>query len=289
MSGSGDGARGPVTVSHAPTAGPVPAQGGGGPASPTAPGSPPPVGFRQRWLSRRALSLHLLVAVVAPGCVAAGWWQATRALSGNGLSWAYSVEWPAFAVVAVIWWWNLVHEDPADYAARKASRHDAAPVSPAVAAGPAAGVAEEVDPRVARASALLAAACGLEFLTGVVAVAVVPFGRPSGWLPTRGAAVYLAHAVLGGLVALAALGLLVRARHAGRRVRVVAWAGLVLLFVAGGGGLATEAASAMRFFGMAVMFVGSTLATFAYFVPPALAARGRSAGDPDDATTDATT
>jgi integral membrane protein len=42
---------------------------------------------RRRWLSRRALLLHLEVLILAPACVVAGWWQATRALSGNELSW----------------------------------------------------------------------------------------------------------------------------------------------------------------------------------------------------------
>lgn len=75
--------------------------------------------MRQRWFSRRALLLHLTVALVAPGCLVAAWWQATRALSGNGLSWFYSVEWPVFAVLAVVAWWHLIHEDPEAYKARK--------------------------------------------------------------------------------------------------------------------------------------------------------------------------
>ena len=59
-------------------------------------------GVGRRWLSRRALLLHVEVALIAPGCLAAGWWQATRALGGNDLSWVYSVEWPAFAIFAVV-------------------------------------------------------------------------------------------------------------------------------------------------------------------------------------------
>lgn len=75
--------------------------------------------MRRRWLSRRALLLHVEFAPVAAGCLAAGWWQATRALAGNDLSWLYSVEWPAFAVMAAIGWWRLIHEDPEEYKARK--------------------------------------------------------------------------------------------------------------------------------------------------------------------------
>jgi len=56
---------------------------------------------------------------LAAGCLAAGWRQATRALGGHGLSWFYTVEWPAFAVLGVAGWWHLIHEDPEAYRARK--------------------------------------------------------------------------------------------------------------------------------------------------------------------------
>jgi hypothetical protein len=74
---------------------------------------------RKRWFSRRALLLHLEFAVLVCGCLAAGWWQATRALGGNGLSWFYTFEWPAFALVAIAAWWHLIHESPEAYRARK--------------------------------------------------------------------------------------------------------------------------------------------------------------------------
>lgn len=75
--------------------------------------------MRRRWLSRRAVLLHFEFTLVVCGCLTAGWWQATRALAGNGLSWFYSVEWPAFVVLAVVGWWRLIHEDPEVYKARK--------------------------------------------------------------------------------------------------------------------------------------------------------------------------
>lgn len=62
------------------------------------------------WFSRRAILLHLTALVVVPGCLALGWWQLHRALSGNDLSWAYTVEWPFFACYGVYMWWKLVHE-----------------------------------------------------------------------------------------------------------------------------------------------------------------------------------
>jgi hypothetical protein len=67
---------------------------------------------RERWLSRRAVGLHLLLAVVFPMCLLAGWWQVNRALSGNFLSYLYSVEWPIFAILAAVAWWQLIHDAP---------------------------------------------------------------------------------------------------------------------------------------------------------------------------------
>jgi len=66
------------------------------------------------WTSRRAVTTHVVAAVVVPGCLVLAWWQATRALSGNTLSWAYTFEWPVFAGYAVYMWWKLVHDQPAD-------------------------------------------------------------------------------------------------------------------------------------------------------------------------------
>ncbi len=229
--------------------------------------------LRTRWLSRRALSLHLLLAVVAPGCAAAGWWQATRALAGNTLSWAYSVEWPAFAVVAIVTWWNLIHEDPEAYRARRrrapaAGGLDAQRVSPApLAAG---GHPPEVDPVTARLSTALAGLVAFEVLLGIMTLLSVPFSRPGGSLPAKGEAVYLAHAVFGIVVAAAALVLVVRVRRQGRTARVVAWMGLAALALGGAGGLLTEGTEVIRFLGVALMFVAAVLAIFSYMAPAQL-------------------
>jgi hypothetical protein len=56
------------------------------------------------------------VALVVPACVALTWWQVSRALSGNTLSWVYSFEWPIFAAYALYMWWKLLHEEPASEA-----------------------------------------------------------------------------------------------------------------------------------------------------------------------------
>jgi DNA-binding transcriptional regulator of glucitol operon len=66
---------------------------------------------RSRWWTKRAISLHLTLAVTFPGFLALGWWQLHRALGGNSLSWAYTFEWPFFACYAVYMWWQLVHDE----------------------------------------------------------------------------------------------------------------------------------------------------------------------------------
>jgi DNA-binding transcriptional regulator of glucitol operon len=56
--------------------------------------------------------LHVALIVFVPGCVALTWWQASRALSGNTLSWVYTFEWPIFGAYAVYMWWKLLHDEP---------------------------------------------------------------------------------------------------------------------------------------------------------------------------------
>ncbi len=66
---------------------------------------------RERWLSGRALSLHVAVLVFVPGCALAAWWQINRAEGGNQLSYLYSVMWPAFGILGLYFWWMLIHTD----------------------------------------------------------------------------------------------------------------------------------------------------------------------------------
>jgi DNA-binding transcriptional regulator of glucitol operon len=67
--------------------------------------------MRSRWLSKKALALHLVILIWVPGCLVAGWWQVTVALSGNDLGYLYSVEWPVFAIFGIIAWWHALHDD----------------------------------------------------------------------------------------------------------------------------------------------------------------------------------
>lgn len=227
---------------------------------------------RTRWLSPRALVLHLGVVVVALACLGAGWWQATRALAGNQLSWVYSVEWPVFALVAVAGWWQLIHEDPEAYRARKLgppAGEQAVTVETSARQTSTFGPEERasVGDDTARLATMLAVLLGVEFVLGIVVLLSLPFGRPSGWLPARGEAIYLAHAILGLLLSLGAVALVVRIKGAARTDQIVAWMGLIGVALAGVGGLLTEAQSIMRFLGMTLMFVGPAIAILGYLAP----------------------
>jgi hypothetical protein len=108
---------------------------------------------------------------------------------------------------------------------------------------------------------------GAELMLGVASVFYVPVNRPSGWVPSAGKAVYLAHAAFGLLVVLAALVFLARVRRASRTSRLVGWMGFIGVAVAACGGVLTEAQSLVRFLGMVLMFFGPVLAVFAYVAP----------------------
>ncbi|SCL39136.1 hypothetical protein GA0070624_6461 [Micromonospora rhizosphaerae] len=55
------------------------------------------------WIAR-----HVAMVVLVVGFLGLGWWQISRAASGNSLSWAYAVEWPVFAGFVVFVWWREV-------------------------------------------------------------------------------------------------------------------------------------------------------------------------------------
>ncbi len=62
--------------------------------------------------------MHVALAVSLPLFGWAAWWQLHRALAGNGLSWAYTFEWPFFGLYAVVTWGRLVHDVAADRVAK---------------------------------------------------------------------------------------------------------------------------------------------------------------------------
>lgn len=59
----------------------------------------------------RWLLWHLAMVVSFVGMLWLGDWQWHRAMRGNGLSWAYTFEWPLFAVFAVVFWAKTIRDE----------------------------------------------------------------------------------------------------------------------------------------------------------------------------------
>ncbi|MGC1210623.1 MAG: hypothetical protein WA890_05030 [Micromonospora sp.] len=83
------------------------------------------------WIAR-----HVAMVVLVVGFLGLGWWQISRAASGNTLSWAYAVEWPIFAgFVVFVWWRELRHTlrgVPADRTAPTTAGTEPAAATPGV-------------------------------------------------------------------------------------------------------------------------------------------------------------
>ena len=101
-------------------------------------------GVRDRWLSKRAISLHVAVLVLVPACAVAAFWQVNRAQDGNDLSYLYSVMWPVFGVLAIVFWWMLLHTDYETVGLKGVRRQQAASLAP-----PTVGAEAPTDPSAA--------------------------------------------------------------------------------------------------------------------------------------------
>lgn len=64
----------------------------------------------RKYFTWRCIGLHVLVLIVVPTFLLLGRWQYHAARSGNTLSWAYTFEWPLFALYALYVWWRLINE-----------------------------------------------------------------------------------------------------------------------------------------------------------------------------------
>jgi hypothetical protein len=94
-----------------------------GPAAPAGPAGPPQTDTGETaaperpgpvWrflIQPRWLGWHLLMVVSSWGMGWLGDWQLHRALAGNGLSWAYTFEWPLFAGFAVVFWAKTIKDE----------------------------------------------------------------------------------------------------------------------------------------------------------------------------------
>ena len=118
-------------------------------------------------LAPRWIGWHLFAVLAVAGMIWLGDWQFRRAMAGNTLSWAYTFEWPIFAIFGVVFWIKTVRDElhPAPTASQakdvalppgsyqgQAGEHPAAPP----ASGNGAGPADEPDQELAEYNAYLA-------------------------------------------------------------------------------------------------------------------------------------
>ena len=111
--------------------------------------------IRPKWLG-----WHALMVLSVLGMLALGDWQFHRAEAGNSLSWAYTFEWPIFAVFVIVFWAKTIKDEfrpPAqaeglDGVALPAGRGGAA----GLATGEAGAAGDEDDEELAAYNAYLA-------------------------------------------------------------------------------------------------------------------------------------
>ena len=107
---------------------------------------------------------------------------------------------------------------------------------------------------------------GMEFGLGVACLVLLPGSRPDEWLPAQSKGVYVAHALLGGLLGICALAILIAALDGTRFVRLGAHIGFAGLILGAGGGM-LSVSHAWRLTGMGLMLAGALLAFFGYVIP----------------------
>jgi hypothetical protein len=75
---------------------------------------------RSRWrflITPKWLGWHAFAVAAFIGMLWLGDWQFHRAESGNALSWAYTFEWPIFAIFGAVFWAKTIRDElkpPAD-------------------------------------------------------------------------------------------------------------------------------------------------------------------------------
>jgi hypothetical protein len=62
-------------------------------------------------LQPRWLCWHAFAVAATAGMLWLGRWQLHRAESGNELSWAYTIEWPLFAIFGLLFWARSLREE----------------------------------------------------------------------------------------------------------------------------------------------------------------------------------
>ena len=74
-------------------------------------------GVVSKYFTPRCIGLHVTLLIVLPLFAWLTIWQLDRALGGNSLSWAYTIDWPLFGLSAIYLWWHPGTTDPAERAA----------------------------------------------------------------------------------------------------------------------------------------------------------------------------
>lgn len=62
-------------------------------------------------IAPRWIGWHVFVVIACWGMLWLGDWQFHRALAGNGLSWAYTFEWPLFCGFGLVFWARTVRDE----------------------------------------------------------------------------------------------------------------------------------------------------------------------------------
>lgn len=107
------------------------------------------------------------MVILTVACLVLGWWQIGRARGGNGLSFGYAIEWPAFAIFVVFVWYREIRiqragkqDEPVRISEPVLVRaKDTAPVEVAVASTASTvstASTDEADPELAEYNRLLA-------------------------------------------------------------------------------------------------------------------------------------
>ncbi|GAA2140800.1 hypothetical protein [Actinomadura napierensis] len=67
----------------------------------------------RRFLTPGWLGLHAIAVLLCGAFIGFGWWQYDRAQAGNDRSWAYTFEWPIFAIFVIVMWVKMIRDEKA--------------------------------------------------------------------------------------------------------------------------------------------------------------------------------
>ena len=104
--------------------------------------------MKSKYLSRRAIVLHICLLLWVTMCAVAAWWQVSRAVQGNSLSYMYAIECPCFAVLGVLGWYAMLNMEKVT-ANQEAARREYEEQMRAEARAARAKVEEPEDPTLA--------------------------------------------------------------------------------------------------------------------------------------------